>query len=115
MEVAKFMWKRTCPLCFVRIPWTVALAHSYEIRCPACHAALELSRFTRLFGAFGGIAGAYVAFHVVRRISHGLSWAAPMVVAILAFGIVSALFVVIAGDLVVRAKTATESFPHPAK
>jgi hypothetical protein len=115
MEIAGFMWKRKCPLCFVRIPWTVALAHSYGISCPACHAALELSRFTRLFGAFGGIAGAYVAFHLVRRISHGLSWAAPIAAAILAFGIASALFVLIAGDLVVRPKPAAESFPHPAK
>jgi hypothetical protein len=115
MEVAGVMGKRKCPLCFVRIPWATALAHSYEISCPACHAALELSRFTRLFGAFGGIAGAYIAFHVVRRISHGLSWAAPMVASILAFGIVSALFVLIAGDLVVRPKPVAASFPHPTK
>ena len=109
------MWKRKCPLCFVRIPWTVALAHSYEIECPACHAALELSRFTRVVGAFGGLAGAYVAFHLVRRILHDLSWTAPIVAAILAFGFVSALFVLMAGDLVVRPKPAVESFPHTAE
>jgi hypothetical protein len=109
------MWKRKCPLCFVRIPWTVALAHSDDIDCPACHATLELSRFTRLFGAFGGIAGAYIVFHLVRRILHGLYWTAPMVAAILAFGTVSALFVLIAGDLVVRPKPAAGSFPHPGK
>jgi hypothetical protein len=109
------MWNRTCPLCFVRIPWTAALAHSYEISCPACHAPLELSRFTRIFGAFGGIAGACVALHLGRGIFHGLFWAAPIVAAILAFGFVSVLCVLIAGDLVVRPKPAAASFPHLAK
>jgi hypothetical protein len=99
----------------VRIPWTAALAHSYEISCPACHAPLELSGFTRLFGAFGGIAGAFVALHLVRGAIHGTFWATPIAVAILAFGFVSALCVLIAGDLVVRPKPASASFPHPAR
>lgn len=109
------MWKRTCPLCFVRIPWTAALAHSYEINCPACDAPLELSRFTRIFGAFGGIAGAFVVPHLGRGIFHGWFWTTPIVTAILTFGVVSALCVLIAGDLVVRPKPAAAGFPHPAK
>jgi hypothetical protein len=109
------MWKRKCPLCFVRLPWTATLTHSYEITCPACHAPLELSRFTRIFGAFGGIAGACVALRVGHGFFHGWFWATPIVAAILAFGISSALFVLIAGDLVVRPKPAAAGFPHPAK
>lgn len=109
------MWKRKCPLCFVRIPWVEALVHSNEIGCPACHAPLELSRFTRIFGAFGGIAGAFVALHLGQRIFHGWFWVTPVVAAILGFGFFSALFVLIAGDLVVRTKPAAKSFPHPAK
>jgi hypothetical protein len=109
------VWKRKCPLCFVRIRWTEALAHSYEFNCPACHAPLELSRFTRIFGAFGGITGAFMALHLGQRIFHGWFWALPTVAAILGFGFASAMFVLIAGDLVVRAKPATSSFPHPAK
>jgi hypothetical protein len=99
----------------VRIPWTAALAYSYEISCPACHAALELSRFTRIFGAFGGIAGAFVALYLGHGIFHGKFWAAPIVVAILGYGFFSALCVLIAGDLVVRPKAAAASFPHPSK
>ena len=109
------MWRRTCPLCFVRIPWTAALANSYEITCPACHAPLELSRFTRIFGAFGGIVGTFVALYLGHRIFHGWFWATPIVAAILAFGFVSALFVLFAGDLAVRPRPAAASFPHPAK
>jgi hypothetical protein len=89
--------------------------NSYEITCPACHAPLELSRFTRFFGAFGGIAGAFVALHLGQGIFHGWFWATPVVATILAYGFFSALFVLIAGDLVVRPKPAAASFPHPAK
>jgi hypothetical protein len=99
----------------VRIPWTAALTQSYEITCPACHAPLELSRFTRIFGAFGGVAGASIALRLGQRIFHGWFWAMPIVAVILGFGFASALFVLIAGDLVVRPKPAAASFPHPAK
>lgn len=109
------MWKRKCPLCFVRIPWTATLARSYEITCPACHAPLELSRFTRIFGAFGGIAGAFAVIHLGRGIFQGKVWVWPIVAAILGYAGASALFVLIAGDLVVRPKPAAASFPHPTK
>jgi hypothetical protein len=111
---AKTMWNRKCPLCFVRIPWTASLAHSYEITCPACHAPLELSRFTRISGAFGGIAGAFVAIHLAEGIFHGKVWVLP-VVAILGYAGASVLFVLIVGDLVVRPKTTGASFPQPTK
>jgi hypothetical protein len=99
----------------VRIPWTATLAHSYEISCPACHAPLELSRFTRIFDAFGGIAGAFMVLHLGHGVFHGWFWALPIVVAILAYGFFSALFVLIVGDLVVRPKPAAAGFPHLAK
>lgn len=109
------MWKRKCPLCFVRIPWTATLAHSYEITCPACHAPLELSRFTRILGASGGIAGAFVLLHLSQGIFHGEAWVLPVVAAILGYGVASAAFVLIGGDLVVRRKLAPASFPQPSK
>jgi hypothetical protein len=110
------MWRRKCPLCFVRIPWTASLAHSYEITCPACHAPLELSRFTRLIGALGGITGAFLTLHLVRAIYHDLFWTTPIVVSFLAFGFLSALFVLIAGDVALRPKpAAAASFPHPGR
>ena len=109
------MWKRKCPLCFVRIPWTATLTHSYEITCPACHASLELSRFTRIFGAFGGIAGGFLAFDLSQGFHHVQFWLLPIVAAILGYGGASALFVLIAGDLVVRTKPISASFPHASK
>ena len=108
------MWKRKCPLCFVRIPWTAALADSYEIICPACHTPLELSRYTRLVGSFGGILGAFLTLHLVRANYHDLFWTTSIAVSFLAFGFFSALSVLIAGDLAVRPKPAPAAgFPHP--
>lgn len=109
------MRKRKCPLCFVRIPWTATLAYSYEITCPACHAPLELSRFTRIFGGFGGIAGAFIALRLGQGFFHGWFWAMSVVAAILGYGIASALCVLIAGDLMVRPRSAAATFPHPTE
>jgi hypothetical protein len=109
------MGKRICPLCFVRVPWTAALVKSSEIVCPGCHAPLELSRFTRLSGSFAGIAAAFVAVHLIRGIFHPCPWVLPIFTAILTFGLASALGVLIAGDLVVRAKDNSTGFPHHSK
>jgi hypothetical protein len=101
------MGKRKCPLCFVRVPWTAALAHSEQFPCPGCHAALELSRFTRMFAGFCGIVGAFAAVHLVQRIFPGALWVTQVVAAIAAFGVASAAGVLLAGDLVVRPKGIT--------
>jgi len=106
------MGKRKCPLCFVRVPWTETLVHSEEIVCPACHAPLELSRFTRVFSGFGGVLGALVAILLTHGSFHGAHWVARVVAAILGFGIASAACVLLAGDLVVRPKTSSAAFPH---
>ncbi len=96
------MGKRKCPLCFVRVPWTAALAHSEEIRCPGCHAALELSRFARVFAGFGGALGAFAAVHFAHGIFPGAFWVLQVAVAIVAFGVSSVACALIAGDVVVR-------------
>jgi hypothetical protein len=76
---------------------------------------LEISRFTRILGAFGGIAGGFAALHFSQGILHERFWALPVVAAIFAYGSASALFVLIAGDLIVRPKVTEASFPHPEK
>ncbi|HUI50171.1 MAG TPA: hypothetical protein VLX60_00240 [Terriglobales bacterium] len=109
------MGKRTCPLCFVRVPWTAVLAHSYEIQCTACHAPLELSRLTRIAGALGGMGGAFAAANLIARIWPGGLWVTQIVAATLGFGAVSAVCVMLAGDLVVRPRPPASNFPHPAE
>ena len=106
------MGKLKCPLCFVRVPWTLALAHSEEIRCPACHAELELSRITRIFSGIGGFFGAFVAVRLTRGVVSGANWATQIVLAIVAFGFASAVCVLIAGDLAVRPQASPADFPQ---
>jgi hypothetical protein len=109
------MGRRQCPLCFVKAPWTMALAQSYAIECPACRAPLELSRYTRIAGGFGGIVGAIVAAHLAPAVIPEGLWASRVVAATLGYGVVSAVCVLLAGDLVVRVKDAPTGFPQPAK
>ena len=109
------MAKRTCPLCFVKAPWTAALVHSYEFECRACHAALELSRFTRIAAGLGGIVGAAVAVHLSGFIFGGDAWFMRVAIAIVSYGIISAACALLAGDLAVPAKPGPARFPHPEK
>jgi len=109
------MGKRKCPLCFVRVPWTEVLTHSEEIRCPGCHAVLELSRFTRIDSGLGGALGAWAAVRLTHGIFHGASWVICPATAVLGFGFAAAAFVLIAGDLVVRPKVITSAFPQDKK
>jgi hypothetical protein len=109
------MGRRQCPLCFVKVPWRMVLARSYDIECPACGAALELSRYTRLAGGFGGIAGAIVAAQLAPGVIPEGLWVTRVVAAILGYGVVSAVCVLLAGDLVVRVKVAPTAFPQPAE
>jgi hypothetical protein len=69
----------------------------------------------RFLGRSGGIAGAFVAIRLGQWIFHGQFWVLPIVAAIFGFAGASALFVLIAGDLVVRPKTIGASFPQPTK
>jgi hypothetical protein len=109
------MGKRKCPLCFVRVPWTAVLVDSEEIRCPGCHALLELSRFTRICSGLGGALGAWAAVRLTHGVFYGASWVTCVAAAILAFGVASAAFVLIAGDLVLRPKVITSAFPQEKK
>jgi hypothetical protein len=52
---------------------------------------------------------------VGHGIFHGWFWGLPIAAAVLAYGLFSALFVLIAGDLVVQPKQGSPGFPHPTK
>jgi len=108
------MWNRACPLCFRKVPRTLAASRSDELSCPSCHAELELSRPSRVVNAGVGVAAAFLAASAVA--SHGLSgaWALAPVAAVFAFGTASALALVFLADLVVRPKAALD-FPHTHK
>ena len=51
------MWNRACPLCFTKVPPVVVLTRTDEVDCPSCRTPLELSRASRVLGAWVRIAG----------------------------------------------------------
>jgi len=78
------------------------VAQSDSILCPGCGRTLELSRPSRLLGALLGLMGAWFAFRLTRSAPGELRWVLPLVASILSYAIVSPLFLMFTGDLVVK-------------
>lgn len=113
------MGNRSCPLCFTRVPRTLVLLHTYDIECPACHAALEVSRSSRVMAALAGLVVAFLAVRAVDgRISETAEWSLQVVAGCAAFGAGTAAWLFFSADLVVRPKPqapashSASSFPH---
>ena len=106
------MWNRACPLCFVKLSAFLVLAHSSDIVCPTCHAELELSRHSRVLASFVGILAATLVFHLPHTANPLGHWAIPMVASIFAFGLGSALLLLVRADLVLCPHHHSTTFPH---
>ena len=106
------MWNRACPLCFARLSRTQVLSCSNDLICPACHAQLELSRPSRVLASFAGIFAAISIFYLAPSSDPLTNWTWPMLAAIVSFGLVSALVLFLASDLVVRPLLRPVTFPH---
>jgi hypothetical protein len=112
------MGSRACPLCFTRVPRTLVLLRSYDLECPACHAALEVSRGSRVLAALVGLVVAFVAVGLADRISETAAWSLQVVAGCVAFGLGTAAWLFFSADLVVRPKPelpashSASSFPH---
>ena len=106
------MWNRSCPLCFVRLPRTTILASSDHLICPSCHSALEISRPSRVFGAFWGLIAGYLAWEIATIAAPRATWFLGVVAAVLTYGIVSALVLYAVVDLVVQPSPIGTAFPH---
>jgi hypothetical protein len=106
---------RLCPLCLGRVSASAVVAQSDTIVCPGCGKTLELSRPSRWLGALLGIVAAWIAFRLTRGPNGALGWVLPMVASILAYAIVSPLFLMLTADLVVkREQPYAEPLPAPA-
>jgi len=90
---------RVCPQCMGKVPGAAVAAFSDGVECPGCHARLEVSPASRMLAAWAGLAAAWVAWRVTRGGGGILGAALPLLYAVLAFGIISALAVIFSGDL----------------
>jgi hypothetical protein len=109
------MWNRACPLCFARVPRNLVLTRSEDLKCPSCHAALELSRATRVVSAAIGLLVAYGIANAVSGSSARGGWLWPIFAAVIGYGLSSALVLYFLADLTVRSDTTTSHFPQPRK
>ena len=106
------MENHACPLCFAKVPRTLILTKTLEVDCPACHAALEVSRGSRVLASFVGVLAAFLAVHLGGQVSGTAGWSLPIVAAIVSFGVCSALVLFVFSDLAVRPKISATTFPH---
>jgi uncharacterized paraquat-inducible protein A len=106
------MGNRACPLCFGRVPRTLVLTRADELVCPSCHTPLELSRSSRVFSSLVGL---LVAVQILLRAATTSSWALPVLGAILAYSLASALALFFLSDLVALPKPSAGHFPHSHK
>jgi hypothetical protein len=90
---------RICPKCNAQVPAGIVTALSYGLVCPSCHTRLEVSSAARMLAAWAGMAAGYLAWLVSRGGPGPLGGALPLLYAVLAFGVVSALVTIFAGDL----------------
>lgn len=102
----------TCPYSLTKIPAVTVVTRSYDLVCPSCGKPLEISRISRNIAAiFGLIAGA-VAWYLATGESQShqaLGWVFPVVYAILAYGIVAPLALMLTADLSLKSE------PHAAE
>jgi hypothetical protein len=90
---------RVCPKCNAQVPAGAVVALSDGIECPGCHTRLEVSPPGRMLGAWAGMAAAFLAWSVTRGGPGPLGGSLPLLYSVLAFGVVSALVTMLAGDL----------------
>jgi hypothetical protein len=85
------------------------MALSDGMICPHCQARLEVATGSRMLAATAGLIAGWLAWRLTLDSTNILGFALPVLFAILAFGIVSALVLVFAAGLrLVPAATAFE-------
>jgi hypothetical protein len=93
---------RTCPYSLTKISAVSVVTRSYDLVCPGCQRPLEISRISRNIAEFAGLAAGAIAWYwgTGAAGSHqALGWVFPIMYAILAWGIVSSLVVMLTADL----------------
>src|SRR5580704_15569318 len=88
-----------CPHCMSKVSAGLALARSYRMECPDCHTHLEVTDGARYVSSFAGLAAATVVYRFARISTGTLAWALDIVYAIIAFGFVSPLILMLVADL----------------
>lgn len=90
---------RVCPRCKTEIPAPEAAARSNDMVCPKCGARLEVGPGSRTISSVAGLAAGAIAWKLSSGVSGDLAAVLPTLYAVLAFGIVSPLFLILTASL----------------
>ncbi len=104
---------RQCPSCLTVVPAGRVVAHSDDLVCPGCQRPLEISALSRNLVVTAGLLAATGVWRVTSdgpRNGYALGWVLPIVYAILAFGAVAPLLLILTADL--RFDPAVEMAPE---
>lgn len=95
---------RQCPYCMAKVPATHVVARSNDLVCPGCQRPLEISPVSQSLAVSAGlISSAFIAgvtMDVGRMHANAtLIWALPAVYAVVIFGGVTPLMLMLTADL----------------
>jgi VIT1/CCC1 family predicted Fe2+/Mn2+ transporter len=90
---------RTCPRCHTEISAALAAAYSDGLECPNCKERLEVVSGPRTISSAAGFAAAAAVWRLTNGSSGALGSVLPIVYAVIAFGVVSALVLMLTASL----------------
>jgi uncharacterized paraquat-inducible protein A len=99
---------RICPHCGKTVPAALIAALSDDLECPHCQTRLAVSNGSRMFSSTVGLVVAGLVYWLTRNSTNMLGFALPVLFAVLAFGVVSAVVLIFTAAL--RIATATPVF-----
>lgn len=104
------MASRTCPMCLGKVPLAAVVVFSYDITCPHCGRVLELSRPSRVLASIVGLGAGWLAYRFAWTQHWGgsLDWVVPLLTGVLAFGILTPLYLMYSADLVLKPEAPAE-------
>jgi DNA-directed RNA polymerase subunit RPC12/RpoP len=90
---------RMCPHCGKTVPAARVIALSDGMECPHCQARLEVANGSRMIATAVGLGVAWIVWRVTRDATNILGFALPVLLSLLAFGIVSPLVLMFTASL----------------
>lgn len=94
---------RRCPTCLTVLSPARVVTYSDNLECPGCKSPLTVWDGSRFLSAFAGILAGALVWRLSSRGAEGaFAWTIPVLFSFLAFGAVSALFLMCTADLRIR-------------
>jgi hypothetical protein len=88
-----------CPQCGKTVPAARVMALSDGMECPHCQTRLEVTGGSRMIATAAGLVVAWLVWRLTRDSTNVLGFALPVLLSLLAFGVVSPLVLMFVASL----------------